>query len=218
MEQYQHDFIEFLLQQNALLFGTFTLKSGRVSPYFFNSGQFNTAYALSQLGKFYAAAFMAAKIETDILFGPAYKGIPIISSVAIALYEIYKINLPFCFNRKETKAYGEGGQLIGSPLKGRVLIVDDVVSAGTTFRESAHLIAQHPATLVGVVTALDREEKGTTELSAIEEIEQNYHIKAITIVKLQHIVEYLKEKPKFEPQLEAILLYQQQYGSDQWPF
>lgn len=172
MEHYQYEFVDFLLKEGALLFGEFQLKSGRISPYFFNAGQFNTASALSTLGKFYAKALVASGIECDILFGPAYKGIPIVASVAIALYEYHERDIPFCFNRKEKKPYGEGGSLIGSPLKGRVLLVDDVVSSGTTFRESARIIATHPTSLVGIITALDREEQGETALSAVSEIEK----------------------------------------------
>lgn len=213
MENYQYDIVDFLIKQKALLFGDYTLKSGRVSPYFFNAGQFNTASALSRLGQAYAAAIVESGIECDILFGPAYKGIPIVSSVAVSLFEKHKVDLPFCFNRKEIKGYGEGGNLIGAPLKGRVLLVDDVVSAGTTFKESAQLISTYPTKLVGVITALDREERGETELSAIEEIKQQYNIKVINIINLTHVIEYLQSKPAYSSELKAILSYQEKYGS-----
>lgn len=214
MEEHQRRFIEFLIKQEVLLFGNFTLKSGRVSPYFFNAGQFNTASSLTQLGQFYAEAIVKSNIEFDILFGPAYKGIPIVASVAIALYEKHHIDLPFCFNRKEKKPYGEGGDLIGSPLKGRVLLIDDVISAGTTFKESAELISQYPTQLIGFVTALDREEKGESNLSAINEIKQQFKVQAINIIKLQDVIDYLAADQKYANELQAILAYQQKYGSN----
>lgn len=212
MEQYQYDFVEFLIQQDALRFGDFTLKSGRKSPYFFNAGQFNTARSLSLLGRFYATAIVKSGISFDVLFGPAYKGIPLVSSVAIGLYEKYEMDAPFCFNRKEAKAYGEGGSIIGSPLQGRVLIIDDVVSAGTTFRESANLIAQSDAKVIGIVTALDREERGQGDLSAVEEIKTNYQIETLNIIKLNHVIEYLKTKAEYSDVLQAIQGYQKEYG------
>ncbi|MBA2653564.1 MAG: orotate phosphoribosyltransferase [Gammaproteobacteria bacterium] len=213
MEPYQYELIEFLIEQKALLFGDFTLKSGRKSPYFFNAGQFNTAASLAKLGQFYAKAIINEGIEYDILFGPAYKGIPIVSSVAIALYEKYQQDVPFCFNRKEQKAYGEGGYIIGSPLQGRVLLVDDVISAGTTFRETAELIATFPTQLIGIITALDREEKGSGDLTAMKEIETRYNVKALSIVKLRHIIEYLRHHPQHHEALETILSYQEKYGT-----
>ncbi len=213
MEQYQSEFIEFLIGQEALLFGNYTLKSGRISPYFFNAGQFDNSKAIALLGQYYAKAIVASGLKYDILFGPAYKGIPIVTSVAVALYELYGIEVPFCFNRKEAKPYGEGGNLVGSTLEGRVLVVDDVISSGTTFRESAELIAKHPTELVGVVTALDREEKGVhSELTALEEIIKNYNVEVITIVQLNLVIEYMKQQHNFEQQVQAILAYQEKYG------
>lgn len=213
MERYQQDFITFLLAQKALLFGKFELKSGRVSPYFFNAGQFNTAYALSKLGQFYAAAIKAHALKADILYGPAYKGIPLVASVAISLYEKHQIDFPFCFNRKEKKPYGEGGILIGAPLRGQVLVVDDVVSSGTTFKQSVELISKFDANIVALITALDREEIGMeSSLSAIDEIKEKYKIEVITLVKLRHIIDYLAAKPEYENQRQEILKYQQRYG------
>lgn len=216
MEQYQIDFIEFLINQEALLFGSYVLKSGRVSPYFFNAGKFDSARAISILGQYYAKAIVASKIEYDILFGPAYKGIPIVTSVAIALYELFGLDVPFCFNRKEVKTHGEGGQIIGSALEKRVLLIDDVISSGTTFRESAEMIANYPTQLVGVVTSMDREERGeTTNLSAIDEISTLHKIPVMNIIQLSHIIDYMESKdPLYEKELESILSYQKQYGKD----
>lgn len=214
MKQYQIEFIEFLINQQALLFGTFTLKSQRISPYFFNAGKFDTSRAISLLGQYYARIIVESDIKYDILFGPAYKGIPIVTSVAIALYENYGIEIPFCFNRKEPKPYGEGGYIIGSPLKGRVLWVDDVISSGTTFHESIQLINNHPAKLAGVVTALDREERGTnSDLSALEEIIAEHDVPVLNIIHLSDIIEYMKDHAaNFNNELQSILAYQTQYG------
>lgn len=212
MKKNKRDFLEFLIQQSALLFGNFELVSGRVSPYFFNSGQFNSSKAIALLGKYYARTIVDSKLEYDMLFAPAYKGIPIISSVAVALYEKYGIDVPYCFNRKEAKPHGEGGNLVGAPLKGRVLLIDDVISAGTTVRESANLIADYPTELVGVVTAIDRAEKGRGTISATMEIEQKFFTKVITIVTLHDIIEFLEEKGTFAEHLAAILRYQKKYG------
>jgi orotate phosphoribosyltransferase len=215
MQPYQLEFVEFLIKQKALLFGSYTLKSGRISPYFFNAGQFTSAKAIATLGKYYAKAIVASKIEYDILFGPAYKGIPIVTSVAIALYQQHGIDKPFCFNRKEKKTHGEGGFIVGSPLKGRVLVIDDVISSGTTFKESAQMIASHPAEMVGVVTSMDREEQGeTATISAIDEIRTRYKIETINIVQLSHVIEYMKlQGHLYEEELESILSYQEAYGT-----
>ncbi len=214
MKKHQHDFIRFLIDQKALLFGQFVLKSGRTSPYFFNAGQFNNSAALTKLGHFYADAIAQSCLKYDILFGPAYKGIPILSSVCVALYEKMGLTIPFCFNRKEAKAYGEGGELIGSPLQGHVLIIDDVVSSGTTFRESATLIAKYPTKLVGMVTALDREERGKSIHSATKEIEEQYQIKAVSIVRIRDVIDFLNTEGHNPKILSAILKYQEQYGAD----
>jgi orotate phosphoribosyltransferase len=212
MEQYQCEFVEFAIAQKALLFGEFTLKSGRISPYFFNIGRFNTGGALVKLGKFYAIAINKAGFDFDLLFGPAYKGIPLVAGIAIAFSEISQRDVPFCFNRKEVKAYGEGGHMIGAPLQGRVLLVDDVVSAGTTFKETAELIAHYPAQIVGIITAIDRQERGQTQLSATEEIASQYHVKAVSIVKLKHLIDYLHHQPRLQKELESMLAYQEKYG------
>lgn len=213
MEQYQHEFIEFALAQKALLFGEFKLKSGRISPYFFNAGQFNTGGAMAKLGFFYATAFIKSGVECDILFGPAYKGIPLVASLAVALFEKYQIDMPFCFNRKEAKTYGEGGNIIGAPLKGRVAVIDDVVSAGTTFRETAQLVENYPANITVLITAMDRQERGTTsQSSAISEIEAKYAVKAVNIIKLEHLIEYLENQPKLDAELDRMRAYQTEYG------
>ena len=211
MEQYQLDFVEFLIKQKALLFGSYILKSGRISPYFFNAGQFTSAKAISVLGQYYAKAIVESKIEFDVLFGPAYKGIPIVTSVAIALYEHHGIDVPFCFNRKEAKTHGEGGFIVGAPLKDRILIIDDVISSGTTFKESAQIVANHPAQLVGVVTAMDREEQGEkATLSAIDEIRTKHKIETINIVQLSHVIEYMRRHNHlYDEELQSILSYQE---------
>ena len=174
MKGYQREFIEFALERQVLRFGEFTLKSGRISPYFFNAGLFNTGRDLARLGRFYATALVDSGIEHDLLFGPAYKGIPIATTTAVALYEHHDIDIPYCFNRKEKKQHGEGGSLVGSELKGRVMLVDDVITAGTAIRESMEIIQAHDASLAGVLIALDRQEKGKGELSAIQEVERDF--------------------------------------------
>jgi orotate phosphoribosyltransferase len=214
MQEYRREFIDFAIRCGVLRFGEFTLKSGRVSPYFFNAGLFNTGHALAQLGRYYAAAIEQAEIGFDTLFGPAYKGIPLATSTAIALADQYQRDLPWCFNRKETKDHGEGGALIGAPLRGRVLIIDDVITAGTAIGESMALITAHGASAAGVVIALDRRERGQGERSAIQEIEQKYGISVISIVRLDDIVAYLASKPGYSAPLAAIEAYRQRYGTE----
>ena len=212
MKDYQKEFIEFALEKEVLKFGEFTLKSGRTSPYFFNAGLFNTGRDLARLGRFYAAALMDSGIEYDLLFGPAYKGIPIATTTAVALSDNYDLDLPYCFNRKEAKTHGEGGSLVGSELKGKVMLVDDVITAGTAIRESMDIIQAHHAELAGVLIALDRQEKGKAELSAIQEVERDYAAKVISIVQLSDLVTYLEAKPEMQKHLDSVKAYREQYG------
>ncbi|MCL2893568.1 orotate phosphoribosyltransferase [Brenneria tiliae] len=212
MKAYQRQFIEFALSKQVLKFGEFTLKSGRVSPYFFNAGLFNTGRDLALLGRFYAEALVDSGIEFDLLFGPAYKGIPIATTTAVALAEHHQRDLPYCFNRKEAKDHGEGGSLVGSPLQGRVMLVDDVITAGTAIRESMEIIAAHGATLAGIMIALDRQERGRGEISAIQEVERDYQCKVISIITLRDLVAYLAEKPEMAAYLTAVQEYRRQYG------
>ncbi|MEI6858662.1 MAG: orotate phosphoribosyltransferase [Shewanella sp.] len=212
MKAYQREFIEFALERQVLRFGEFTLKSGRISPYFFNAGLFNTGRDLARLGRFYATALVDSGIEHDLLFGPAYKGIPIATTTAVALCEHHDIDMPYCFNRKEKKQHGEGGSLVGSELKGRVMLVDDVITAGTAIRESMEIIQTHDASLAGVLIALDRQEKGKGELSAIQEVERDFGCEIISIIKLGDLINYLSEKSGMEAQLAAVSAYRDRYG------
>ncbi len=212
MQDFQREFIEFAIARNVLKFGEFTLKSGRISPYFFNAGLFNKGGDLAKLGRYYAAALTHAKIEFDLLFGPAYKGIPIATTTAVALYDQYGVDIPYCFNRKEAKAHGEGGTLVGSELKGRIMLVDDVITAGTAIRESMDIINAHDASLAGVLIALNRQERGKGELSAIQEVERDYGTKVISIVSLSDVVAYLKEQGQADEHVNAIEAYRNQYG------
>jgi orotate phosphoribosyltransferase len=212
MQDYQRAFIEFALERQVLKFGQFELKSGRISPYFFNAGLFNTGQDLAKLGQYYAQALMAANIDYDVLFGPAYKGIPIATTTAVALADKHNVDVPYCFNRKEAKKHGEGGNLVGSPLSGRIMLVDDVITAGTAIRESMQLIEQNKAQLAGVLIALDRQEKGKGELSAIQEVERDFGTHVVSIVTLADLVEYLQETPDMLEHLTAIRQYRQDYG------
>mgnify|MGYP000448098808 FL=1 len=212
MKEYQKEFIEFALEKQVLKFGEFTLKSGRTSPYFFNAGLFNTGRDLARLGRFYAAALEDAAIEYDVLFGPAYKGIPIATTTAVALADHYNKDVPYCFNRKEKKAHGEGGSLVGSDLKGKIMLVDDVITAGTAIRESMEIIADNGADLSGVLIALDRQEKGKAELSAIQEVERDFNTKVISIVKLADLISYLESQGTMDEHLASVKAYRDQYG------
>ena len=211
MEQYQNDFVDFMLEIGALKFGEFTLKSGRVSPYFFNAGQFNQGNHLSQLGQFYAQAIEASGIKFDVLFGPAYKGIPLVAATAIALNDSFNRSVPYSFNRKEAKDHGEGGNIVGHPLEGDILIIDDVITAGTAIGEAKDIINANGAKTKGVVVALDRQEKGKGELSAIQEVEQNFDIAVVSIINLSHIVDYLKANND-KNTISRIESYRSQYG------
>ncbi|GAB7258866.1 MULTISPECIES: orotate phosphoribosyltransferase [Dickeya] len=212
MKAYQRQFIEFALSKQVLKFGEFTLKSGRISPYFFNAGLFNTGRDLALLGRFYAEALVDANVEFDVLFGPAYKGIPIATTTAVALAEHHDRDVPYCFNRKEAKDHGEGGNLVGSPLKGRIMLVDDVITAGTAIRESMDIIAAQGATLAGVLIALDRQERGRGELSAIQEVERDYQCNVTSIITLGDLISWLAEKPEMAVHLDAVNAYRAQFG------
>ena len=212
MHAYQREFIDFALRRGALRFGQFTLKSGRLSPYFFNTGTFDSGAALSDLGRYYANAIVASGLEFDLLFGPAYKGIPLGAAIAISLYRDHGRDVPFAFNRKEAKDHGEGGNILGSPLQGRVLIVDDVISAGTSVGESMQLIGAAGAQAVGVMISLDRQERGKGELSAAQEVERDHGIPVGRIVGLADILQYLRESGGHEQDMAAIAAYRAQYG------
>ncbi|MGL4856343.1 MAG: orotate phosphoribosyltransferase [Plesiomonas sp.] len=216
MKAYQREFIEFALSKQVLKFGEFTLKSGRCSPYFFNAGLFNTGRDLALLGRFYAAALVDSGVEFDLLFGPAYKGIPIATTAAVALAEHHDRDVPYCFNRKEAKTHGEGGNLVGSPLLGRVMLVDDVITAGTAIRESMEIIAAQQATLAGVMIALNRMERGKGELSAIQEVERDYGCQVISIINLHDLITYLEEQvgtqPELADHLAAVQAYRAEFG------
>ena len=211
MEQYQKDFVDFTLETGVLKFGEFTLKSGRISPYFFNAGLFNAGSHLSQLGNFYAQAIEASNLQFDVLLGPAYKGIPLAAATAIALNDNFNRNVPYSFNRKEAKDHGEGGSIVGHPLEGDILIIDDVITAGTAIREAQDIINANDANTKGVIVALDRQEKGKGELSAIQEVEQIFGIRVLSIINLSHIIEHLKAS-KNEDVVSRIESYRSQYG------
>ncbi len=212
MQDYKRDFLQFAIDAGVLRFGEFTLKSGRVSPYFFNAGLFNSGAHLARLGRFYARAIVDAGIDFDILFGPAYKGIPLATTTAVALFDQHQIDIPYCFNRKETKDHGEGGNLVGASLAGQVLIIDDVITAGTAIRESMRIIDAAKATATGVIIALDRQERGQDRRSAIQEVEQDLGLKVISIVTLADLQTYLQAQPDYASALTAVDAYRAQYG------
>lgn len=210
MLDYQKDFISYALDCGVLKFGEFQLKSGRISPYFFNTGLFNTGAQLGKLGHFYAQALLQSGLKPDILYGPAYKGIPLVSATSIAYAALTDSDIPFAFNRKEAKDHGEGGTLVGAPLQGRVLILDDVITAGTSVRESVEIIRQAQAIPAGVLIALDRQEKGQNDISAIQEVSEQFNMPVISIITLDNIIEYLTANAG--EQLDAIKEYQRLYG------
>ncbi len=212
MQAYQQRFYDLSLQQKALSFGEFTLKSGRKSPYFFNAGTFNTGAALATLASCYADAIVASGIKFDMLFGPAYKGIPLVAAIACALAEKHQRDLPWAFNRKEAKDHGEGGWLVGAPLKGRVLVVDDVITAGTAIGQVADLLAPTEGTLAGVMVALDRQEKGQGELSATQEVSEKLGVPVASILALTDIIECLSQDASQTTALDAMQNYRKQYG------
>ena len=212
MQAYQREFIRFAIERGVLRFGEFTLKSGRTSPYFFNAGLFDSGLALAQLGRFYAAAVVDSGIDFDVLFGPAYKGIPLAATTAVALAEHHQRDMPWCFNRKEAKDHGEGGTLVGAPLAGRVLIVDDVITAGTAIREVMQIIQAQGAQAAGVLIALNRQERGQGELSAIQEVERDFGMPVVSIVSLEQVLEYLADDVELKQYLPAVQAYRAEYG------
>ncbi len=212
MHAYQKEFIEFAIREDVLQFGEFTLKSGRQSPYFLNTGLFNTGGALAELGRFYARAIVNSRIQFDMLFGPAYKGIPLATATAIALADHHQIDVAWCFNRKEAKDHGEGGTLVGAPLRGRVLIVDDVITAGTAIREAVAIIRAAGAGLAAVAIAVDRQERGSGELSAIQEVEKSFAARIISVVSLNDLIEFLHVDDGNRARLRAVEKYRSIYG------
>lgn len=213
MRDYQREFIRFAIDHQVLRFGEFTLKSGRVSPYFFNAGLFNTGQAVARLGRFYAEAIQDAGIDYDVIFGPAYKGIPIATSMAVALADKFGVDKPFAFNRKEAKDHGEGGTLVGAELLGKVLIVDDVITAGTAVREVMALLEKLDAKPAAVLVAMDRQERGSGDLSAIQEVEQQFGIPVVSIVTMSHLVEFLGEDSENDAHLVAMQNYRRDFGT-----
>ncbi len=213
LPDYKRAFIDFALQRDVLRFGSFTLKSGRQSPYFFNAGLFNTGSALAELGRYYARAIVESGVEFDMLFGPAYKGIPLAAVTAVALADHHGRDVPYAFNRKEAKDHGEGGVIVGAPLQGRVLVIDDVISAGTSVRESVQLINAAEARLAAVSIALDRQERGTDETSAVQQVEQEFGVAVIPVVDLDDLVHWLEDSGRHAEQLEAIRDYRSRYGA-----
>ena len=212
MKTYKVEFIDNAINSGALKFGQFELKSGRTSPHFFNAGEFYTGSALAALGRCYASSIVESGIAFDVLFGPAYKGITLAAATSVALAEHHGIDVPYCFNRKEAKTHGEGGTLVGAPLKGKVLIIDDVITAGTAIREVMSIVGQAGAQAAGVVIGLDRKERGKTEKSAIQEVEQEFKIPVASIIDIDDILQYLKTKPEHNDLVAKIDKYRQDYG------
>jgi len=212
MQDYQRDFLQFALDQDVLRFGEFTLKSGRVSPYFFNAGLFNTGAALARLGRYYAQTIVDSGVRFDVLYGPAYKGIPLAAVTAAALYDRHGVDIPYAFNRKEAKSHGEGGSIVGHPLEGDILIIDDVITAGTAIRESMDIIAAEGAKPAGVVIALDRQERGKGERSAIQEVEADYGMPVAAIVRLAELIEFVEQRGDANEHLQAIQAYRAEFG------
>ena len=212
MQDYQQEFLDFALKAGVLRFGEFTLKSGRKSPYFFNAGLFNTGACLARLGRYYANAIYASRIDFDLIFGPAYKGIPLAAVTAAALFDQYNLDIPYAYNRKEVKSHGEGGTIVGHEIKGRILIIDDVITAGTAIREAMDIITAEGGIPAGVLIALDRQERGKSERSAIQEVEKEYNIPVAAIVKLQQLIDYLAGMPNAKPNLKKVEAYRDEYG------
>jgi orotate phosphoribosyltransferase len=212
MQENKKRFIELAIKYNVLKFGEFKLKSGRISPYFFNAGLFNSGYALAEMGSCYAQSILDEEIDYDVLFGPAYKGIPLVAAIAYALSANHGIDKPYAFNRKEAKDHGEGGSIVGAELGGNVLIVDDVITAGTAIREAVDIIQAEGARASAVLIALDRQEKGKTELSAIQEVRRDYGIDVYSIITLADLIDYLADDETFGQHLEAMQAYRNEYG------
>lgn len=214
MRAYKREFLELSLELGVLRLGEFTLKSGRNSPYFFDAGLFSTGYAAAKLGRYYASAIADSDLEFDMLFGPAYKGIPLVALAASALAEHHDLDVPYAFNRKEAKGHGEGGGIVGAPLAGKVLIVDDVITAGTAVREAQQIITSAGADIAGLVISLDRQEIGRDSRSAVQEVEQTLRIPVISIVQLEDLVDLLEESTEYSEFLKPILDYRSKYGID----
>jgi len=212
MQAYKKEFIDLALELGVLRFGEFRLKSGRISPYFFNAGLFNTGYAAARVGRYYAATIAESDIKFDMLFGPAYKGIPLATLAAASLAEQQDIDVPYAFNRKEAKAHGEGGNIVGAPLAGRVLIVDDVITAGTAVREAYQIISASGAKVAGLVISLDRQERGQGALSAVQELKQSLDIPVLSIIRLNDLVDTLEESAEYEQYLQPVIDYRKKYG------
>jgi orotate phosphoribosyltransferase len=212
MQAYKKEFLDIALELDVLRFGEFTLKSGRVSPYFFNAGLFNTGYAAAKLGRFYSAVIADSEIEFDMLFGPAYKGIPLVTLAVASLAEHRDIDVPYAFNRKEAKAHGEGGSIIGAALAGRVFIVDDVITAGTAVREACNTITSAGAEVAGLVISLDRQEIGQDSRSAVQELEHTLRIPVFSIVQLDDLIELIEEESEYAEYLEPVMAYRKKYG------
>ena len=212
MQAYKKEFINLALELGVLRFGEFRLKSGRISPYFFNAGLFNTGYAAARVGRYYAATIAESDIKFDMLFGPAYKGIPLATLAAASLAEQQDIDVPYAFNRKEAKAHGEGGNIVGAPLAGRVLIVDDVITAGTAVREAYQIISAAGAKVAGLVISLDRQERGQGALSAVQELKQSLDIPVLSIIRLNDLVDTLEESAEYEQYLQPVIDYRKKYG------
>ena len=212
MQAYKREFIELALELGVLRFGEFTLKSGRISPYFFNAGLFNTGYAAARLGRYYAAAIADSGVEFDMLFGPAYKGIPLAALTAAALAEHQGVDVPWSFNRKEAKDHGEGGNIVGAPLRGRILIVDDVITAGTAVREAYQVISSAGADVAGLVISLDRQERGQGSMSAVQELRQSLGIPVVSIIRLNDLIDTLEDSTEYAAFLDPVLEYRRQYG------
>jgi orotate phosphoribosyltransferase len=212
LKTHQRDFIRFAIQKNVLKFGEFTLKSGRISPYFFNAGLFDDGESLANLGAVYAQTLVDSAIPFDVLFGPAYKGIPLGAATAVSLSTLHRKNIPFAFNRKEAKTHGEGGTLVGAPVSGKVMIIDDVITAGTAIREVINIIKAAGAEPAGVIVALDRQEKGQGELSAIQEVERDFNIPVLSIVNLTQVLDYIKDDASLSSYAGAISQYRSHYG------
>ena len=212
MQAYKKEFLGLALELDVLRFGEFTLKSGRQSPYFFNAGLFSTGYAAAKLGRFYSTAIAGSGIKFDMLFGPAYKGIPLVALAASSLAEHQDIDVPYVYNRKEAKSHGEGGSIVGAPLAGRVLIVDDVITAGTAVREACKIITDAGATVAGLVISMDRQEVGKNSMSAVQELEQSLKIPVVSIVVLEDMIDLLEESKEYTEYLEPVLEYRKKFG------
>jgi orotate phosphoribosyltransferase len=212
MQAYKKEFIDLALELGVLRFGEFTLKSGRVSPYFFNAGLFNTGYAAARIGRFYAAALAASEVAFDVLFGPAYKGIPLVALTAAALAEQHDMDVPWCYNRKEAKAHGEGGSIVGAPPAGRVLIVDDVITAGTAVREACDMITSSGAEVAGLAISLDRQERGQGSLSAVQELKSSLGIPVVSIIRLDDLIDTLEESEDYAEFIGPVVEYRRRYG------